>query len=87
MTDEEKFRFDLQGFLLVEQVRSPAECRELSDLANEAWPEQPEDGLIRARGAASLSRGVGSGGPPGRSGSRPDHERGGFSSISLRALM
>jgi hypothetical protein len=26
MTDEEKFRFDLQGFLLVEQVRSPAEC-------------------------------------------------------------
>ena len=36
MTDEEKFRFDLQGFLLVEQVRSPAECRELSELANEA---------------------------------------------------
>ncbi len=87
MTDEEKFRFDLQGFLLVEQVRSRAECRELSDLANEAWPEQPEDGLIRAREAALLSRGVGSGGPPGRSGSRPDHERGGFSSISLRALM
>jgi hypothetical protein len=36
--------------------------RELSDLANEAWPEQPEDGLIRAREAASLSRGDGSGG-------------------------
>ncbi len=47
MTDEEKFRFDLQGFLIIKNVLSPDECRELSDLADEAWPEQPEDGLFR----------------------------------------
>jgi len=47
MTDEEKFRFDLQGFLVIKNVLSPGECRELSDLADEAWPEQPGDGPFR----------------------------------------
>jgi hypothetical protein len=47
MTDEEKFRFDLQGFLVVEDVLSASECLELSRLADEAWPEQPGDGPLR----------------------------------------
>ena len=47
MTDEVKFRFDLQGFLVIKSVLSPLECRELSDLANDAWPEQPDEGPLR----------------------------------------
>ena len=47
MTDEEKFRFDLQGFIVVKGVLSPEACRELSDLADEVWPEKPDDGLFR----------------------------------------
>ena len=54
MTDEEKFRFDLQGYLIIKGVLSRRECGELSDLADVAWPEQQEDGPNRRDAFASL---------------------------------
>ena len=47
MTDEQKFCFDLQGFIVVRNVLSPQQCRDLSDLADDVWPEQTEDGPTR----------------------------------------
>lgn len=53
MTEEEKFRFDLQGYLVIKNVLTESECRELSDLADEAWPRQDEDGPFRRTGYVS----------------------------------
>ncbi|MCY3857532.1 MAG: phytanoyl-CoA dioxygenase family protein [Gammaproteobacteria bacterium] len=53
LTDEEKFRFDLQGYLIVEGVLSKQECQELSDLADEVWPRTQEDGTYRRTGEIS----------------------------------
>ena len=53
LTDEEKFRFDLQGYLIVKGVLSKQECRELSDLADAVWPRTPEDGAHRRTGEIS----------------------------------
>lgn len=48
MTEEDKFLFDLQGFLVLPGVLSRKECEELSKLSDAAWPAQPEDlGLRR----------------------------------------
>ncbi|GIS70138.1 MAG: hypothetical protein CM1200mP9_09590 [Gammaproteobacteria bacterium] len=47
MTDEEKFRFDLHGFLVIRSVLSREECKELSMLADSVWPEQADDDLFR----------------------------------------
>ena len=47
LTDEDKFLFDLRGFLVVKNVLSGDECRELIRLADEAWPRQAEDGRYR----------------------------------------
>ena len=47
MTDEEKFQFDLQGYLVIRDVLSQEECTELSVLADSVWPEQDDDGLLR----------------------------------------
>jgi hypothetical protein len=47
LTDEEKFRFDLEGYLVIKGVLTREECQVLSDLSDEAWPRQPEDGLYR----------------------------------------
>lgn len=47
MTDEEKFCFDLQGFFVLKNVLSQKECQQLSELADSAWPRQPDDGLTR----------------------------------------
>jgi len=44
MTPEEKFRFDLQGFLVVKNVLSADEVDALTKLADEVWPEAKEDG-------------------------------------------
>ena len=44
MTLEEKFRFDLQGFLVVKNVLSADEVAALNKLADEAWPEEPDSG-------------------------------------------
>ena len=47
MTDEEKFQFDLQGYVVIRDVLSQEECTELSALADSVWPEQDDDGLLR----------------------------------------
>ena len=43
MTPEEKFRFDLQGFLVVKNVLSADEVDALNKLADEVWPESEDD--------------------------------------------
>lgn len=53
MTEEEKFRFDLQGYIIVKNVLSKSECMELSDLADESWPRTDEDGSFRRTGSIS----------------------------------
>ena len=47
LTEEEKFLFDLRGFLVVKNVLTSAECEALIALADEAWPRQPDDGPYR----------------------------------------
>lgn len=53
LTEEEKFRFDLQGFLVLPNVLTRAQCETLSQLADSAWPPQPDDGAFRRREAVS----------------------------------
>ena len=53
MTEEEKFRFDLQGFLVVKGVLTDVECQELSALADKAWPRQETDEPFRRTGYVS----------------------------------
>ena len=49
MTTEERFQFDLQGYLVVREVLTPGEVAELNELADEAWPgEHDGTGLRRA---------------------------------------
>ena len=47
MTDEEKFSFDLQGFIVIPGVLSDEECRTYIELADKAWPRQVSDGPVR----------------------------------------
>ena len=49
MTPEEKFRFDLQGFLVVKDVLSADEVDALNKLADEVWadPADEKDGHRR----------------------------------------
>ena len=47
LSDEDKFLFDLRGFLVVRDVLSPGECEELIHLADDVWPRQPDDGPYR----------------------------------------
>jgi len=47
MTPEEKFRFDLQGFLVVKNVLSADEVDALNKLADEVWPASEDDGNRR----------------------------------------
>ena len=50
MTPEERFRFDLQGYIVIKSVISRAECNELIALSDEIWPRQPNDGPYRRTG-------------------------------------
>ena len=52
-TEEEKFRFDLQGFIVLPGVLTQAECTLLSKLSDTAWPRQPGDGAFRRTEAIS----------------------------------
>jgi hypothetical protein len=54
LSEEEQFCFDLQGYLVVPQVLSPAECGSLSQLCDQHWPRQPSDGAFRRAEAISL---------------------------------
>lgn len=47
LSDEEKFRFDLEGYLVIPGALSPFECTQLSKLSDNAWPRQPQDGDFR----------------------------------------
>lgn len=47
LSDEAKFRFDLQGYIVIPGVLSAQECERLSALSDEVWPRQPEDGAFR----------------------------------------
>lgn len=53
LTKEEQFRFDLQGYLVVRNVLSAEECERLWELADEVWPETPDDGPFRRTGSIS----------------------------------
>ena len=44
LTDEEKFLFDLQGFVVIKRVLSESRCQELVQLADNVWPRTDEDG-------------------------------------------
>ena len=58
LTDEEKFLFDLRGFMVVKNVLSERECDELIRLADAAWPRRPGDAAYRR------FDGISSWGPP-----------------------
>tara|TARA_Y100001934_G_scaffold11100_1_gene14101 strand:+ start:2446 stop:3225 length:780 start_codon:yes stop_codon:yes gene_type:complete len=47
LSDEDRFQFDLQGFLVIPGVLSADECEHYIRLADEAWPRQPGDGPMR----------------------------------------
>ena len=53
LSDEETFRFDLQGYLVVPAVLTRAECDDLSRLADAVWPRQPDDGAFRRTASVS----------------------------------
>ena len=54
MTPEEKFIFDLDGYLVVKNVLTPAEVDELNALADEAWPGEYEENGLRRTSRVSL---------------------------------
>ena len=54
LNDEEKFQFDLEGYLVVKNVLSKAECEALSAMADDVWPRQPDDEPFRR--TANVSR-------------------------------
>ncbi|NCF31967.1 MAG: hypothetical protein GWP50_00180 [Proteobacteria bacterium] len=47
LSDEEKFRFDLEGYLVIPSVLTAAECEQLSQLSDQAWPRQSHDEAFR----------------------------------------
>ena len=47
LTNEEKFLFDLRGYLVVKNVLDEGECQALVERADAAWPRQAEDGPLR----------------------------------------
>lgn len=47
LSNEEKFRFDLEGYLVIPGVLTASECAQLSELSDTAWPRQAEDGAFR----------------------------------------
>ena len=47
LTDEQKFLFDLEGYIVLPGVLSPGECDALNELADRVWPRTGEDGPFR----------------------------------------
>jgi ectoine hydroxylase-related dioxygenase (phytanoyl-CoA dioxygenase family) len=54
LTDEQKFLFDLEGYLVLPGVLRSAECDALNELADRVWPRGADDGLYRRQEAVSL---------------------------------
>ena len=55
LSEEEKFRFDLQGYLVVRNVLSKTECSALAELSDGVWPRQTTDSAFRRTPGASAS--------------------------------
>lgn len=47
LSDEDRFQFDLQGFVVIPGVLSQAECTHYNKLVDSLWPRQPEDAAMR----------------------------------------
>jgi hypothetical protein len=54
LSDEQKFLFDLEGYLVLPGVLSADECDALNEAADRAWPRTPEDGPFRRQEAITL---------------------------------
>ncbi|MYE24011.1 MAG: hypothetical protein F4Y01_08720, partial [Gammaproteobacteria bacterium] len=53
LTEEQKFLFDLRGFLVLPGVLSRDDCERLIRFADHVWPRQPADGPFRRTGEVS----------------------------------
>ena len=53
MSPEEKFMFDLEGYLVVRGVLAAAEVERLNQLADEVWPGEYDEKGMRGTGAVS----------------------------------
>jgi hypothetical protein len=47
LTDEEKFMFDLEGYVVLKNVLTRAECEDYIQMADAVWPPQPDDDKVR----------------------------------------
>ncbi|MGB0997638.1 MAG: phytanoyl-CoA dioxygenase family protein [Pseudomonadales bacterium] len=54
LSDEEKFRFDLEGYLVIPGVLSAEECAVLSQQSDHVWPRQAQDPAFRRTASVSL---------------------------------
>ncbi len=54
MTNEEKFRFDLQGYLIIKNVLTADEVAEMNELADKAFPSKDTDANIRSTSQVCL---------------------------------
>ena len=54
LTDEQKFLFDLEGYLVLPGVLSAAECDALNEAADRAWPSDASEGPFRRQEEISL---------------------------------
>jgi hypothetical protein len=54
LSDEQKFLFDLEGYLVLPGVLSGGECGALNELADEVWPRSEADGPFRREEAITL---------------------------------
>jgi ectoine hydroxylase-related dioxygenase (phytanoyl-CoA dioxygenase family) len=47
MTPEEKFMFDIEGYIVIKNVLTPQEVAELNHLTDEVWPAENASDIIR----------------------------------------
>ena len=56
MTPEEKFKFDLEGYLVIKNVLSPGEVAALNDVADRVYPRNYDDDSEEFQGRKGLRR-------------------------------
>lgn len=49
LSDEQKFQFDLSGYVVIPGVLSQSQCDEYSRLSDDAWPRKKDDGSFRRK--------------------------------------
>ena len=54
LTDEQKFLFDLEGYIVLPGVLGAGQCDALNRLADRSWPRREDDGSFRRAEAMSL---------------------------------